>query len=758
MRLIKGIAATLMLAAVTALATHPALAKDERPNIIVILSDDMGFSDLGCYGSEIPTPNLDKMASEGVRFTQFYNCARCCPSRAALLTGNASHQAGVGHMLRQTGYPGYSDKLSTDVVTMAEVLKESGYRTYMTGKWHVARAISPKGPKDAWPMQRGFEKYYGIITGAANYYDPATLCRGNDFITVENDPEYKPEHYYFTDAIGDNTIKFIDEHEKESPDKPFFVYAAFTAAHWPMQAPEDEIAKQKGKYDAGYDAIRKARFEKLKKLGIIGEDIKLTDTVGDWDKVEDKKWEARNMETYAAMVHRLDTNIGKIMEKLEKDGLASNTIVMFMEDNGGCAETIGRDYKTDYPDKLKPMGPNQLQTRIWPPMQTRDGRPVKTGHEVMAGPADVYLSYGEGWANVSNTPFRLYKHWSHEGGISTPLIVHWPAGIPGDMLNKLVREPSHFIDIMATVVDAGKAKYPTEYKGAEIHPMAGKSLLPLVQGKDFDRGKPIFWEHENNRAVRDGKWKIVTKGNGPWELYDMEADRSETNNLADQHPDLVKKMAGQWDEWAKANDVLPLGGWENTTQADLESEEPSTSASTHRLKAGDTLIGGKRPAIHKREIRVVANVEKWGDHGAVVSDGGTQQGFALYSNNGKPAFAISTGGENFKVEADDALPVGEPARIVATLKLDGTLTVKAGKVSGTAHGSGTIASTPVEGVTVGDDLEGPVTNYGSDRKFNGTVKNVVLQFSEENKPLEQAGPAKGKKAGKSKGKRKAKQQ
>lgn len=550
----------------------------ERPNIIVIMCDDVGFSDIGCYGGEIPTPNLDKLAANGVRFTQFYNNARCCPTRASLLTGLYPHQAGVGHMLHGNQFPGYSDKLSTDSVTMAEVMKSAGYRTYMSGKWHVARAIAPTGPKDTWPLQRGFEKYYGIITGAANYYDPATLCRGNDFVTVENDPEYKPEKYYLTDAITDNSIKFLQEHTKESPGKPFFMYVAYTAAHWPMQAPDDEIAMQKGKYDAGYDAIRKARFERMKELGLVDKNLQWSPTVGDWSKVKDKRWEARNMETYAAMLHRMDTGIGRIVDQLKADGRLENTMIMFLQDNGGCAESGWRDQPTTYPANLKPMKPDQFQKAIWPPMQTRDGRPVRTGPDVLAGPADSYLSYGENWANVSNTPFRMYKHWVHEGGISTPLIVHWPAGVATGLKNKFVWEPSHLIDIMATVIDAGETTYPSTFNGNKIAPLAGVSLLPLVQEKPFKRGEPIFWEHESNRAVRDGRWKIVTKGPGPWELYDIEADRAEMNNLADRHPEMVKKMADQWQRWAEQNDVLPLGAWEITMKQDQKPKSARKAA------------------------------------------------------------------------------------------------------------------------------------------------------------------------------------
>lgn len=723
--------------------------KSNRPNIIVIMSDDMGISDIGCYGSEIETPRLDKLASEGVRFTQFYNMARCCPSRAALLTGLAPHQAGVGHMLMgyPGGPPGYSDHLSTDSVTMGEVMKSAGYNTYMVGKWHVARAISPDGPKDSWPLQRGFNKFYGIITGAGNYYDPATLCRGNSFITVENDPEYKPENYYFTDAITDNAIKFIDENEKASADDPFFMYVAYTAAHWPMQAPADEVAKQKGKYDTGYAAIRDARFEKMKKLEIIREDLTSSPIVSDWTNTPHHAWEARNMEVYAAMIHRMDTGIGRIIDKLEKEGELDNTLIMFMQDNGACAEGIARENRTDYPTDLKPMGPDEFQTKIWPPMQTRDGRPVRTGPDTMPGPADTYTAYGEDWANVSNTPFRKYKHWVHEGGIATPLIAHWPAGIDASRNNSLVREPTQIIDIMATVADAGGAEYPEEYNGYDIKPLAGVSLLPLFRDQKFDRGGPLFWEHESNRAVRDGKWKIVAAGPGPWELYDMSVDRAEMNNLAGQHPEIVKRMAAQWQEWAEANDVLPLGTWEVIQKKRQRGEnEPKTENTTFRLKAGERLNGDDRPPLADREFSVVARIKEWGDNGVIVSQGGSQQGWALYSKDGQPCFALRRDAGLAKVEDLPPIPVGKPVVLRATLKQDGTVTFRAGKKTGQPlRVEAPLNLTPGEGVTVGNDHGGLVGDYPKDFEFNGKVNRIVIRVSEDGGELKTPVSKKGKK-------------
>ncbi len=496
-----------------------------RPNVVVILTDDMGFSDLGCYGGEISTPNLDRLAAGGLRFTQFYNTARCCPTRACLLTGLYPHQAAVGHMVEDKGLDGYLGDLSRNAVTIAEVLQSAGYATYAAGKWHVTPFAGRGADKHNWPLQRGFQRYYGIIGGAANYFDPATLVRDNMPVTASEDPQYKPEHYYLTDAISDHAVRFIGEHVKQKAQQPFFLYVAYTAAHWPLHAPESEIAKYKGKYDGGYGAIRKARFDRLRQMGIIKAGWDLSPQEGDWSKVQAKPWEARCMEVYAAQVDRMDQGVGKIVEALTKDKLLENTLVLYLQDNGACAEPMGRAAK-------------------------------KAGDTVpMPGPADTFIAYGQSWANVSNTPFRYYKHFVHEGGISTPLIVHWPAGIKRH--GELEQQPGHLIDVMATCVDVAGAKYPTSFREHTIQPPEGSSLVPAFEGKPIQR-EAIFWEHEGNRALRVGPWKLVAKGpRGPWELYDMDKDRTEMHDLAAAQPERVREMTAAWERWAQRTKATP---------------------------------------------------------------------------------------------------------------------------------------------------------------------------------------------------------
>lgn len=559
---------TLVAAAFIAqlVCAMPAKAEpNDRPNIIVIMADDMGYSDLGCYGSEIDTPHLDSLAQGGVRFTQFYNTGRCCPTRASLLTGLYPHQAGIGHMMEDKELDGYRGDLNQHCLTIAEVLKPVGYRTYMAGKWHVTKKVSPKdeSEKHNWPLQRGFDRFYGTIHGAGSFYDPNSLTRDNTRISPYADPQYEPQEFYYTDAINDHAARFVSEHARDHDDQPFFMYVAHTAPHWPMHAKESDIAKYEGKYDSGYDAIRAKRMEKMEQLGLLDASWQLTPQDGGaWSGVENREFEIRCMEVYAAMIDCLDQGIGRLVAELKRTGQWDNTVILFLQDNGGCAENMGRGRKgTSGPRAEKPPLPplpaDYLQ-RDMIPKQTRDGYPMRQGYGVLPGAADTYHGYGRAWANVSNTPFREYKHWVHEGGISTPLIAHWPAGIPATRRSALEPQPSHLIDVMATCVDLAGAKYPATRDGQAVYPLEGVSLRPAFAAESLERKEPIYFEHEGNRAVRDGRWKLVAKGaSGAWELYDMAADRTEMNNLAEQQPERTQAMVAQWEAWAHRAHVLP---------------------------------------------------------------------------------------------------------------------------------------------------------------------------------------------------------
>ena len=518
----------------------------------------MGYTDIGCYGGEIDTPNLNQLAANGLRFTQFYNTGRCCPTRASLLTGLYPHQTGMGYMTGDRGVDGYRGDINKTSVTIAEVLKPAGYSSYISGKWHVTpdKKSDAKEHQYNWPLNRGFDRFYGTIHGAGSFFDPNSLTRDTKHITPENDPEYQPETYYYTNAISDNAVKFINEHDKS---KPFFLYVAYTAAHWPLHALPEDIAKYEGKYDQGYEPVRKARYAQAKKLGVIPNSV-YTDTIGDWSKVEDKEWESAQMEVYAAMVDSMDQGIGKIINTLKQNGQLDNTLILYMQDNGGCQEAYGRQIKgprNERKEKIEALSKDELQ-REMTPKQSREGWPMRRGH-VMPGPADTAIGYGLNWANVSNTPYRMYKHYVHEGGISTPLVAHWPKGIQDK--NELRHDQSHLIDIMSTCVELAKAPYPKKFNGEEITPMEGLSLIPIFNGQGQERPF-LFWEHEGNRAVRIGDWKLVAKGKHGqddvnWELYDLSKDRSEMQNLAKTHPEKLESMIKFWADQAERTRVTP---------------------------------------------------------------------------------------------------------------------------------------------------------------------------------------------------------
>ena len=531
-----------------------------RPNVIIILADDMGFSDPGCYGGEILTPNIDRLARQGVRFTQFYNMARCCPTRAALIAGLYPHQTGVGAMNQDLGKPAYRGELNDRCVTLAEVLHEAGYRTGMTGKWHLCHltisagrpqarrlvnfeADSPISPSKAnWPCNRGFDEHWGTIPGVENYYDPYGL--------VHNEQTIRPEgkDFYYTDFITDHSVELIDEFTQR--DRPFFLYVAYTAPHWPMQAREQDVARYAATYSDGWDKVREARFERQAAMGLLGASQALSpraayprlsegaSVLAPWAEAPDKAWQSRRMAVYAAMIESMDRGIGKILDKLHERNAERNTVVMFLSDNGGCAENVHADWY-DVPSR------------------TRDGRPVHVGNDPRfdPGPEEVFQSYGPAWANASNTPFRRFKHWTEEGGIATPFIVRWPNGIreAGRIERQQVGD---VIDLMPTVAQLTGATYPRQRGERKIPAAEGKSLVPAFNGGRVERG-PLFWEHEGNRAVRLGDWKLVAGQGENWQLYNMASDRAEMNDLAPANRAKVDELKGLYETWAARCDVEP---------------------------------------------------------------------------------------------------------------------------------------------------------------------------------------------------------
>lgn len=505
------------------------------PDIVIILVDDMGYSDIGCYGGEVQTPTLDKLAKQGVRFTQFYNTGRCCPTRASLLTGLYPHQAGIGHMVQDRGKPGYIGRLNDQSVTIAEVLKTAGYHTVCAGKWHVSpfdyntQKASDRG---TWPLQRGFERFIGSLAGGGNFYHPKGWMVDNEFVTPGED-------FYYTDEVTDATVTFIEETPK---DTPLFSYVAYTAPHWPLHALKEDIQQYDGVYDMGWDAIREERYQRMIEMGIIDQKWRLSERgsrVKPWEEEPEKDWRIQQMQTYAAMIDRVDQGIAKIVNALEQRGTLDNTLIAFLSDNGGCEENVRMP-------GIKRFAQQDFDTSNW------GNKPA-----IKPGGPETFQSYSIPWANASNTPFRWYKSESHEGGIATPLVLYYPAGTDQKMQGQLVRDPGHVIDLMATCVDLAGATYPKQYKDRTVDPMEGVSLHGSLRGKAIERDQPLFFEHEGNAAIRDGKWKLVRIRNKPWELYDLDADRTELNNLAKQHPDRVKKLEAKWQTWARRTRVLP---------------------------------------------------------------------------------------------------------------------------------------------------------------------------------------------------------
>lgn len=515
----------------------------ERPNIIIILVDDMGWSNIGCYGGMVETPHLDRLARDGVRFNQFYNGARCCPTRATLMTGLHPHQAGVGHMTLPRGkqrdsspenprsvtrltsdqrshipteYQGWLDE---SVPTLPEMLRGAGYRSYLAGKWHLANEHP-----ETWPLQRGFDRFYGHLAGSSDFFRPADLHEGNEPVTAAG------ERYYITDAISDQAIRFLAEHDRTNDQEPFFLYLAYNAPHFPMQCMPEDYGKYQSRFLAGWDVLRAERLQRQKEMGLVPTNTELAprpEIVPAWDTLDAQKQKEMDaiMATYAAMIDRVDQNVGKLISHLEQAGELKNTLLFFLSDNGGEAES-GPFGQFKYGDL---------------------GQYGKGG-----------MKYGKGWATLSNTPFREYKHFTHQGGVQTPLIVHWPDGIGPTLNNAILEQHGYLPDIVETCLEVAGAERPHRFNGQAVPSGDGVSLVPVLKGgADPIHQEPICIEHEGNRVVRSGKWKLVAYAASEWELFDLDADRSECHDLAAEVPDVVAELSAAYDNWATRVGVVP---------------------------------------------------------------------------------------------------------------------------------------------------------------------------------------------------------
>ncbi|MDF1824984.1 MAG: sulfatase-like hydrolase/transferase [Verrucomicrobiales bacterium] len=660
----------------------PFLHAEERPNIILIMVDDMGFSDLGYHGGEIETPNLDALAGGGVRFSQFYNSGRCCPTRATLVTGLHPHQTGIGWMTESPtskekvgAPPAYQGHLNEQCATVAEALKPYGYATLMSGKWHLGF-----NDEADWPRQRGFDRFYGSITGATRFFHP----HGDRGITLGNEMIETPESttdeaYYTTDAFTDYGIRFIEEHlAGDSSEDPYFLYLAYTAPHWPLQAFEDDIAKYRGKYKMGWDKLREQRYRRQIELGLIDESWALspkTEGIPDWDSLDEAKQDEMDlkMAIYAAMVDRVDQNIGKLVERLKASGTYEDTLILFLSDNGACQEggMLGRG---EFFDKEKR---NLEDTN----------------------------SYGEAWANAGSTPFRYYKHFAHEGGTATPFFMHWPAGI--ETGREWYDSPAQLIDIVPTILDVAGAKYPEERDGRPVPSLDGISLRPAFEREPLAREEPIFVEHETNAFARDRQWKLVGKNvatiNGTdgmkWELYDMLADRTETNNLAVSNPGKVRELADAWAAWADRVKVYPR-----------DKNSPRPGVPTHEEIT---------PQIGGREFTIKARVRHKKPNGVVISQGGNAFGYSLFFEDGVPAFAWRNRSDLKVIRSEKAVSgavdlVVKVEENMLTLMVDGA-TVASSPISEL------MAEQPGLGMFVGADGVHAVARYKVPNRFNGSI-------------------------------------
>lgn len=533
-----------------AAALLPGASAAPRPNIVLILADDLGFSDLRCYGSANETPNVDRLAGEGLRFTQFYNCGRCCPTRASLLTGLYPHQAGVGHMLQAWQEPGYTAGLNRHCVTIAQLLRSAGYRTYHVGKWHVG-GIGPQADPRNHPLNRGFEHAYGTA-GGGGYFDLRPLYIDRENVQPDAD-------FYATDAFTRHAVAFLKQHHQDHQDEPFFLSLCYTAPHFPLQAKPQDIAKYEGRFSSGWDALRQARFARQKELGILDPNTihSPRDPIAlPWSEVPDaekKEWDLR-MAVHAAMIDCMDQGIGRVLKTLEEMGAQENSVVLFLSDNGASAEIVD----------------------TWP----NPSRGHKPGSRT--GTRESHRCLEIGWANAANAPFRENKMWTHEGGISTPLIVRWPAGIKSR--GQLTSAVGHVADLMPTLLELAGANYPADFDREKLISLAGQSLVPVLTGASLPE-RELAWEHEGNRAIRLGDLKLVAVYQGPWELYDLAHDRAETRNLAAEQPEKVAQLAERWQRWADRVGVvawqkLPGSRYRPTKQYRKKSEpvavEPSS--------------------------------------------------------------------------------------------------------------------------------------------------------------------------------------
>lgn len=622
----------------------------DAPNVVVVLVDDLGFSDLGCYGSEIPTPNLDRLAGDGVQFTNFHVTPMCSPTRAALLTGVNPHRAGAGHVANSDpGFPGYAAELADDVATAAELFRDAGYHTIAIGKWHLTKDadLSDAGPRHSWPLQRGFDRYYGVLDAFTNLHQPHRLVEDNHTVEVDR----YPDDYYVTDDLTDRAIAMIRQAKASNPSQPFLCYFAHIAVHAPLQCKASDRERHRGNYDIGWDAIREQRHRRQIELGVIPPDTVLPprnqepgDDVPAWDDLDpaDQELYARYMEVYAAMVDSVDQSVGRLYGALEELGVADNTLFLFLSDNGASREGEAGG-TTSYFRTLVSKNATDIEDLDFD----------RARMDLLGGP-QALVHYPRGWAQASNTPFRLYKINTHAGGHSVPLVLRWPKGQAEGRIDEGRRDQwAHVTDVLPTLCDLTGVSRPAEREGHVLQPLDGTTLAPvLADAATAHPRPPQYLEMNGHRGLYDGDWEIVTRhdaltpfGDHEWELYDLASDRTETTNLATEQPERVAAMAATWEAEAQRNQVYPLDEGSRLRYVIRPPyEEPLTEpvrivAGTHTLERYRS-----QQLIQWRSFTVDVELDFTpGDRGYLFAHGDQGGGYGLYVDHGDELVFVHNG-------------------------------------------------------------------------------------------------------------------
>ena len=698
------------------------------PNIIVVILDDVGFADLGCYGGEIATPSFDALAADGLRYAKFRTCAMCSPTRASLLTGLNHHSAGMGWLADiDSGYPGYRGEVPTEVAMLPEVLRGAGYATFLSGKWHLLNAgnTSIAGPFTNWPTSRGFDRAYWYQGHSSDYFKPGELFEGNAPVDTPQTPDY-----YLSDDLTTRAMTYIRTQTAVAPDKPFYLQLAFSGAHSPLQAPAADSAKYAGKYDAGWDVVRAARLAKQKKLGVVPSDTKLPPLsfgAKPWAEltpVEQKAF-ARYMEVYAATVTGLDTNLGRLMATLDQLGIRDNTMIVVMSDNGGSPE--GTDDGT----------PNVFASAY--------GRPVPVAqaaamHDIMGTDA-TFPHYPRGWACVSNTPFRLYKQYAHLGGVSDPLIISWPKKIAaqGEVRSQFV----HVVDLYPTLLEAAGVARPANWQGKPLKPLEGKSIVPTFASAGAPTRTSQYYELGGNRAYEEGNWRLVTRhtrgssfDSDKWELYDTSREINELTDLAAAHPDKVKEMVGKWEAAARKYQVYPLD--DRALIVKLSQDKLRSARKQWDIRPPiDRLGHDASPAVcgasHSIEFDIDRPAGKAGD-GVLLAHGSHHAGYVIWIDKGRLIYETALLPWREAIVADRLLPTGR-----IKLRYVQKMTARPFDGSGSLFINGTEVATHkfercllapgYDPFSIGSDIGNQVSaGYTGSNPFGGSIHRVLIDI------------------------------